>query len=601
MGTVRRYTHPARLQPLWDAIVSIRNQRQVPNRERIAAFMKRKSPGELPTLDETLRLAIQDNCVYTKTSKGHKGVKAGVEQESYRAPDSDLEGDGHDWYCFECHENGDVILCSTCHRVYHRVCLKEEFLEAEVFSCPVCAAIKNQEPSSLNNEDLNLLLTFTCYRLKDKVKNLLQIQVEEDDVWRQSYLCFRKMDLTIMEAKAKEQEYQSLEEYVADARTIIHNIVIYFGVHNPLADLARQMLRDCLYDIAEIRLCSDCYRMSNEKADKHWFCQPCDPPHELVYAKQKGFPFWPAKVLRIHENMYDVRFFGGYHERSLMLSGPSFLINGCLNRALVEEDNVKPIETTLQELSLKKSVTLNRALDELKRHQMLLKQGVVIQKDMTPLKRSQLAALKHPSRAKKKIVSPNPNRGHTSPDSGIEGNASPAFKDVGTPPPPPEDLVSSTLESPSLKVSVSTQSDPPPPCDCEAKYSSLFTDFRQRMEQEHRDDKERSMRDLAERLRMDLEAERERQVGAAVEAARREQQVAVAKLEAELAAQHSAQLQALLDRHKTELSHTKKRQWCYNCEQEAIYHCCWNTSYCSVECQQQHWHKEHKRTCRRKR
>ncbi|UYV67389.1 ZMYND11 [Cordylochernes scorpioides] len=273
MGTVRRYTHPARLQPLWDAIVSIRNQRQVPNRERIAAFMKRKSPGELPTLDETLRLAIQDNCVYTKTSKGHKGVKAGVEQESYRAPDSDLEGDGHDWYCFECHENGDVILCSTCHRVYHRVCLKEEFLEAEVFSCPVCA-----------------------------VKNLLQIQVEEDDVWRQSYLCFRKMDLTIMEAKAKEQEYQSLEDVVG-------------AVHNPLADLARQMLRDCLYDIAEIRLCSDCYRMSNEKADKHWFCQPCDPPHELVYAKQKGFPFWPAKVLRIHENMYDVRFFGGYHER----------------------------------------------------------------------------------------------------------------------------------------------------------------------------------------------------------------------------------------------------------------------------------------------
>ncbi|UYV67388.1 ZMYND11 [Cordylochernes scorpioides] len=282
--------------------------------------------------------------------------------------------------------------------------------------------------------------------------------------------------------------------------------------------------------------------------------------------------------------------------RSLMLSRPAFLINGCLNRALVEEDNVKPIETTLQELSLKKSVTLNRALDELKRHQMLLKQGVVIQKDMTPLKRSQLAALKHPSRAKKKIVSPNPNRGHTSPDSGIEGNASPAFKVCHV----PDDIeCRSGYNNPLINAWL--KATPPPPCDCEAKYSSLFTDFRQRMEQEHRDDKERSMRDLAERLRMDLEAERERQVGAAVEAARREQQVAVAKLEAELAAQHSAQLQALLDRHKTELSHTKKRQWCYNCEQEAIYHCCWNTSYCSVECQQQHWHKEHKRTCRRKR
>jgi hypothetical protein len=24
----------------------------------------------------------------------------------------------------------------------------------------------------------------------------------------------------------------------------------------------------------------------------------------------------------------------------------------------------------------------------------------------------------------------------------------------------------------------------------------------------------------------------------------------------------------------------KKKQWCYNCEAEAIYWCCWNTAYC---------------------
>jgi len=56
------------------------------------------------------------------------------------------------------------------------------------------------------------------------------------------------------------------------------------------------MLRDCIYDLQEIRQCRDCYRVSNEKTDKHWFCQPCRPPHQLVYAKQKGFPYWPAKV-----------------------------------------------------------------------------------------------------------------------------------------------------------------------------------------------------------------------------------------------------------------------------------------------------------------
>ena len=39
---------------------------------------------------------------------------------------------------------------------------------------------------------------------------------------------------------------------------------------------------------------------------------------------------------------------------------------------------------------------------------------------------------------------------------------------------------------------------------------------------------------------------------------------------------------------------------CYNCEREAIYHCCWNTAYCSTDCQQAHWTKEHKKQCRRK-
>lgn len=40
-----------------------------------------------------------------------------------------------------------------------------------------------------------------------------------------------------------------------------------------------------------------------------------NPPHELVYAKQKGFSYWPAKVIRVNNTVYDVRFFGGYHQR----------------------------------------------------------------------------------------------------------------------------------------------------------------------------------------------------------------------------------------------------------------------------------------------
>ena len=41
---------------------------------------------------------------------------------------------------------------------------------------------------------------------------------------------------------------------------------------------------------------------------------------------------------------------------------------------------------------------------------------------------------------------------------------------------------------------------------------------------------------------------------------------------------------------------TKKKQWCANCGKEAVFYCCWNTSYCDYPCQQGHW-PQHMTTC----
>jgi hypothetical protein len=44
------------------------------------------------------------------------------------------------------------------------------------------------------------------------------------------------------------------------------------------------------------------------------------------------------------------------------------------------------------------------------------------------------------------------------------------------------------------------------------------------------------------------------------------------------------------------VTEAKKKQWCASCGKEAIFYCCWNTSYCDYPCQQAHW-PAHMATC----
>jgi hypothetical protein len=111
--------------------------------------------------------------------------------------------------------------------------------------------------------------------------------------------------------------------------------LLFLVDHSIIGDMGRTMYEDCCYDLQEIRRCADCYRISNEKSEKMWFCIPCNPPHQLVYAKQKGYPYWPAKVMQINGNVYDVRFFGGHHMR-----------------ANIEKIFIRPISATLQSLQV---------------------------------------------------------------------------------------------------------------------------------------------------------------------------------------------------------------------------------------------------------
>ncbi|KAF3818766.1 hypothetical protein GH733_012183 [Mirounga leonina] len=105
-----------------------------------------------------LSLAVKDGLIVETLTVGCKGSKAGIEQEGYwlpgdeiaysmqpfsrtAAPNKDWETENHDWYCFECHLPGEVLICDLCFRVYHSKCLSDEYRlrdSSSHWQCPVC-------------------------------------------------------------------------------------------------------------------------------------------------------------------------------------------------------------------------------------------------------------------------------------------------------------------------------------------------------------------------------------------------------------------------------------------------------------------------------
>uniref|UniRef100_T1JNA1 Zinc finger MYND domain-containing protein 11 n=1 Tax=Strigamia maritima TaxID=126957 RepID=T1JNA1_STRMM len=642
MMSKRRLACPQTVQHIWDAIVCIRQQKQIPNVDRLANYMRRKHGLNQADLERQLSFALRDNLVRVTTKVGCKGSKQGVQQEGYRLPSGEVERDGYDWYCFECHRGGEVCLCTTCHRVYHSFCVKEDVASAENFQCAICKMCRSKNNFKMKKTDLNTLLTYTCNRLKEKVssispfvpedkkqtRDLHRMPATDEEKWRHDLLLFYPMDLNSMEEKAQALEYRRLEEFQADAQSIVHNVVIYYGVHSPMADMARQMLRDCIYDLGEIRQCRDCYRMSNEKTDKFWFCQPCNPPHELVYAKQKGFPYWPAKVIRRVNGVYDVRFFGGYHQR-----------------ANIEKEHIKPISTNIHSLSVKRTASWNRACEELRRHQELLEkqkrelklsrtettekevesggescmddpEEPITPEDVKKIKIEKDSDEKKTEKEKEKEI--ESDLGPMYDESSISSSSKLVKQMQQAPTPEDYNVVSSSSQDANTRVSVATQTyrrllpsrfpsksiqteseplPPPPPvvnCKCNQKNARI-------KEKNDEEAKERTLKELSDKLHVEFEEQKQTAVAAALNTVQKEVEKARRHAEERLQKDHKAEMQLQVERHRQQLSETKKKQWCYNCEAEAIYHCCWNTSYCSIECQQVHWQKEHKRNCRRKR
>ncbi|CAH2074458.1 unnamed protein product, partial [Iphiclides podalirius] len=82
-----------------------------------------------------------------KTKIGNKSKKKRKLKTTNKFPDGAEGEQEHQDYCEVCQQGGEIILCDTCPRAYHLVCLEPELEETPEgrWSCPHCEAEGNQD------------------------------------------------------------------------------------------------------------------------------------------------------------------------------------------------------------------------------------------------------------------------------------------------------------------------------------------------------------------------------------------------------------------------------------------------------------------------
>merc|ERR1712223_1815729 len=93
-----------------------------------------------------------------KMKFGNKNKKKGKKKKNFASEEAE-----HQEYCEVCQQGGEIILCDTCPRAYHLVCLDPELDEAPEgkWSCPHCET-NGPERAEVDEEDEHMEFCRVC-------------------------------------------------------------------------------------------------------------------------------------------------------------------------------------------------------------------------------------------------------------------------------------------------------------------------------------------------------------------------------------------------------------------------------------------------------
>lgn len=110
-------------------------------------------------------------------------------------------------------------------------------------------------------------------------------------------------------------------------------VIIFFSVadNHEKMEIATSLVDYLEVEIESIKKCAECYSNEYNYPDTH-FTMVCNEPHLIVWAKKKGFNFWPAKLMSIDGQLINVRFFNDHKAEDVPTTNCFLYSHLCPNR-----------------------------------------------------------------------------------------------------------------------------------------------------------------------------------------------------------------------------------------------------------------------------
>uniref|UniRef100_A0A8C6I346 Bromo domain-containing protein n=1 Tax=Mus spicilegus TaxID=10103 RepID=A0A8C6I346_MUSSI len=178
-----------------------------------------------------------------------------------------LQARWNDFYSWICHQEGQVLCCDLCLRVYHTKCLRLTSEPEGDWVCPeyektaVAESIETQSKAMtmLTIGQLSYLLKFAIQKMKQPGMDAFQKSVPLKQHPDYAEYIFHPMDLCISETNAKTKMFSYTEAFLADAKWTLHNCIINNGRNHKLMQIAKVVFKICEQEMNEIEVCPECY------------------------------------------------------------------------------------------------------------------------------------------------------------------------------------------------------------------------------------------------------------------------------------------------------------------------------------------------------